>query len=144
MGLSRRATELEQAIGLTALLAGELRYTHAPLEAVMARLAKQPGIPEFINFCAGLCVKGKCFPDAWQEALRCTPTAMAPDDLQPLFRLGAVLGAIDLDGALQEIEYARFALEQRHQEARERKRKMGGLYKTLGILAGLAVIVVLY
>lgn len=134
---------MEEAIRLTGLLAGELRYTQAPMEDAIKRLAKLSGGLPFLTLCAAYCGKGLPFPQAWRRGLEEAPANMEDSEREILFHLGAVLGAVDLEGALGELEYARFALTQRHGEAKARQQKLGGLYRTLGALAGAGIVIAL-
>lgn len=142
--LARRVRQLEAAVGLTELIGSELRYTLAPMHEVMAHLATLPDALAFITQCAVLCRAGEAYPQAWKRAVRECPGALCEEDIHILLHMGAVLGTVDIDGALGELEYARFALRQRHTDALSRKERLGGLYRTLGVLAGAAIVVVLF
>lgn len=140
--LSRRVSELESALSLTGMLASTLRYTMAPMEALVKRISAMGDMPDFVRVCTKCCEQGEAFPQAWEKALRQTPTSLDSDDQRALFHLGEVLGATDLEGALSELDYAEFLLKQRYEEAKARKKQLGGLYQTLGVLAGAAIVIV--
>ena len=128
---------------MTGQMAGQLRYTLAPMDQVVRRLATLPDALPLLGCCVRRCKEGEPFPRAWRQAVEECSGALLSEDRQILLHMGAVLGAVDLDGALGELEYARFALKERYGEALERQKKLGGLYKTLGMLAGAGVVVVL-
>lgn len=142
--LTARVRQLEAAVGLTELFASELRFTLAPMGEVVAHLSRLPGALGFVADCAASCRQGEPFPRAWERAVRGCPGALEQEDIHILLHMGAVLGTVDLEGALGELEYAKFALRQRHTEALSRKSTLGGLYRTLGVLAGAALVVVLF
>lgn len=141
--LSKRVTELENAISLVGLLGSTLRYTMAPMETVVGRLSAMADMPAFLERCHALCAAGGVFPTAWALALAQTPTALDDDDRKVLLHLGTVLGATDLDGALGELDYAGFLLKQRYGEAKARKQQLGTMYRTLGVLAGVGIVILL-
>ena len=141
--LLRRVKRLEDAINLTGLFAGELRYTMAPMQGIVARAAQQVSGLSFLAVCAKLCVGGSPFPKAWQQALTEAPSGLDSEDIKTLAHLGTVLGAIDLNGALSELEYATFALKERHKEAKAKQERLGGLYRTLGTLTGIGIVIML-
>ncbi len=126
------------------LLASDLKYTMSPMQDVMSRLCPLSGTLPFVKACANQCKMGVAFPNAWRKALAETPTSMDDEDLRILYHLGSVLGAVDLDGALSEIDYAQFVLKERHKEAKARQKQLGGLYQTLGVLAGVAFVIVVF
>ncbi|WP_249281936.1 stage III sporulation protein AB [Ligaoa zhengdingensis] len=139
-----RTTRLEETIGLVGMIASDLRYTCAPMENIVRRLTSVSDALPFLTACAEYTQKGEPFPNAWRQALKEAPSGLDEEDVKILRKLGLTLGAVDLDGALSELDYAKFALGKRYEEARERQRKLGGLYRTLGVLAGFAIVIVLF
>jgi stage III sporulation protein AB len=82
---------------------------------------------------------------AWEQAVRqnIKKTALNKEDEEILFTFGKMLGCTDLEGQIKNI---RLALDQlKHQEvkaevSRNRNEKM---YRSLGVLGGIAVVIVL-
>ncbi|WP_242943072.1 stage III sporulation protein AB [Hydrogenoanaerobacterium saccharovorans] len=139
--LKKRVIQLENAISLMSLLASDLKYTMSPMEDVVLRLGSLSDTLPFVKVCAEHCKKGVAFPKAWRQAVTETPMGLGEEDLRILYHLGSVLGAVDLEGSLSEIDYARFVLNQRYEEAKARQKQLGGLYRTLGALAGIGIVI---
>lgn len=145
MGLSRRVNELEKSISYVTALADELKYTLAPIDRIVNRLASRgeyAGL-SFAGSCARLCSQGLCFEQAFSQALSEEKTALKPDDLMALTPLSQVLGAVDIDGQLSALAHSRSLLSQRLEQAREERRTYSRLYSTLGLLSGAAIAIVL-
>ena len=71
LGLSRRVGELEKSISYVTTLADELKYTLAPIDRIITRLAgrgEYAGLG-FASGCARLCGQGLCFEQAFSKAL---------------------------------------------------------------------------
>lgn len=141
--LSKRVSTLEDTINLTGLLASELRYTMAPMPVIIAQAARQVAGLGFLTSCSQLCGKGVPFPSAWSSALKSAPGGLLGEDIKTLEHLGVVLGAIDLNGALSELRHAEFSLTERYKEAKIKQQKLGGLYRTLGALTGVGIVIML-
>ncbi len=142
--LTARRAELEEAVRLCGLMEGNLRYTRSPMEELISQTAGQVRRVCFLPLCASYCKSGLPFPRAWQRALEEEPGAFARADQEVLLRLGHTLGALDVQSALQELECARLTLEGNEREAREQASKLGHLYRSLGMLAGAAVLILFW
>ncbi|MEG2536653.1 MAG: stage III sporulation protein AB [Hydrogenoanaerobacterium sp.] len=142
--LLSRVRGLEDAISLTGVLASELRFTLAPMPEIIGTVANEiPGLP-FLKACSDMCKSGVPFPQAWHLSLKkATEDGLLSEDLKALEHMGSVLGTTDINGALSELNYAEFILKQRHKEAKEKKQQLAGLYRTMGALAGIGLVIIL-
>jgi stage III sporulation protein AB len=91
--------------------------------------------------CRELTREGVAFPDAWHRAVTEHSRLLGKEEAEILAGLDGVLGRSDLDSQLAGIDFARERLMQRLEIARERARKYGRLYRSTGILAGLAAVI---
>ncbi len=145
LGLSRRVGELEKSISYVIALADELKYTLAPIDRIVARLAGRGEYADlsFVGGCARRCSGGLRFEQAFEQALLDEKTALKQDDILTLLPLAQVLGAVDIEGQLSALALSRSLLDQRLEQAREERRTYSRLYSTLGLLSGAAIAIVL-
>ena len=81
--------------------------------------------------------------EAWEQALDNSNTQMNKDDLEILSGLAKMLGKTDLDGQVSEIRLTQKFIDTKIEEAQIEKCKNEKLFKTLGITAGLTMVIIL-
>ena len=81
--------------------------------------------------------------DAWEKSLNNSNIMLLEDDKEALRSLGKLLGSTDIDGQLSQIRLVNGFLNEQIKEAIEQKDKNETMYKKLGIIVGLAVVIVL-
>lgn len=82
---------------------------------------------------------------AWEEAVRgnIKKTALNKEDEEMLISFGKILGSSDLEGQIKNIRLTMNQLKMQEEKAEQSRRKNEGMYKSLGILGGIAVVIVL-
>jgi stage III sporulation protein AB len=82
---------------------------------------------------------------AWEEAVRenIKKTSLNREDEEILVSFGKLLGSSDLEGQIKNIRLTLGQLKLQEQKAEESRAKNEGMYRSLGILGGIAVVIVL-
>ena len=80
---------------------------------------------------------------AWKNSIDMTESNMNKEDKLILKKLGKMLGKTDLDGQINEIELVSNFLDTQIKYAEIEKNKNEKMYKTLGSIVGLAIVIVL-
>lgn len=145
---TKRVRQLEGFIGALQSISTEIRYLSAPLEDIMAKCDALPEFKELRVFgrCRELFLREHDFPSAWEQALREAKPDLAldPGDHEALLWFGKVLGTTDVEGQTANCERFGELLGQRLQRAREDQAKHGKMYTSLGVLAGVFFVVLLF
>lgn len=81
--------------------------------------------------------------EAWSYALKNSSTNMNQEDLEVLKTLEKLLGKTSIEGQLSEIELLKTSVDNQIQKAEEERGKNEKLYKNLGIIVGLAIVIIL-
>ena len=81
--------------------------------------------------------------NVWNEAVQNCKLKFENDDKEILMMLGKMLGKTDKTGQISEIELVSEFLEKQILEAEEAKSKNEKMYKTLGIISGLVIAIIL-
>lgn len=81
--------------------------------------------------------------NAWNKALDESNTNMNKEDIEVLKGLSNLLGRVDIEGQIRDIELVENFLDKQIEEAQIEKAKNEKLYKTLGITFGLAIAIIL-
>ena len=66
------------------------------------------------------------------------------EDIELIKSLGTLLGKTDIEGQMSEIEQFKTMLETQIKIAEEEKNKNSKMYKSLGTIIGLAIVIVLF
>jgi stage III sporulation protein AB len=83
---------------------------------------------------------------AWEEAVRenIKRTSLNREDEEILVSFGKFLGSSDLEGQIKNIRLTLEQLRLQEHKAEESRAKNEGMYRSLGILGGIAVVIVLF
>ncbi len=81
--------------------------------------------------------------EAWSYALKSSSTSMDIEDINVLKTLEKLLGKTNVEGQLSEIELLKNSIDTQIQKAEEERYKNERLYKNLGIIVGLAIVIIL-
>jgi stage III sporulation protein AB len=129
-------------------LEAEIMYGHTPLHEASRRIAKLVGSPVkdlFECFAMNLIKGDTTASNAWVEALEhiWKRTAFKTTELEILKQFGETLGKHDLVQQQKQIRLALTHLEREEEEARDKQTSYGKMFRNLGILTGLFIIILL-
>ena len=85
----------------------------------------------------------KSASESWNIALDSTNTNMQKNDIQVLKGLSKLLGKTDIQGQISEVELTDNFLNIQLDEAKKALDKNEKLYKNLGVITGLAIVIML-
>lgn len=88
-------------------------------------------------------MKEKNAGDAWEETIEKIETNMKEEDKSIIKNLGRMLGKTDLEGQVSEIKLVQEFLNTQIDVAEKERQKNEKLYKTLGGVVGLAIVIIL-
>ena len=80
---------------------------------------------------------------AWKYSLKSSNTSLTKEDKETLKGLGDMLGKLDIDGQVSQIELINNFIDTQIESAEEEKKKYVKMYKTLGITVGLTIVIIL-
>ena len=82
---------------------------------------------------------------AWERAVRqnIKKTSLNQEDEEVLVAFGKILGSSDLEGQIKNIRLTLGQLKLQEEKAEESRSKNENMYRSLGILGGIAVVIVL-
>ena len=81
--------------------------------------------------------------EAWKYSIQNSRTNMKEEDLKVLENLEKLLGKTNIEGQLSEIELMEKFIIGQSENAEEEQKKNEKMYKSLGIIAGLAIAIIL-
>lgn len=82
--------------------------------------------------------KEKNFPHIWKEEINNSQINLPDGDKILILSLGDILGSYELNSQIESIELQEKLLEEKISEAQEKFLQLGKLYRSLGVLFGIA------
>lgn len=85
------------------------------------------------------------FPDAWKQGLQETKQQMnlEQEDWSILSMIGGLLGSMDAKGQLNELTMVQSMLTQNLEAAKQSQTEKGKLYRSLGVLSGIGLAILM-
>lgn len=146
---SKRPLQLRILQNMIQMLENEIRFLSSYIPDAFKRISESVDNPVAEFFIAAF---GNLNNDsslnasqAWEMAISSNihKTALNREDRDILINFGKMLGNSDLEGQLKNIGFVLNQLCLQEKKAEENKKKNETLYKTLGFLGGIAVVLVL-
>ena len=128
------------------MLKSEIEYAIYPLPQAFANISARSSLPvaDFYADLSHMLSQGETLGTAWEEV--CTAlgsTYLTQEDIHNLLALGKALGNIDADVQLNSIDMAISVIDDTVARLNIETAKNGKMYRGLGILSGLMIVVVL-
>lgn len=142
-----RVKELKEMKTALSIFVTKIKLTYESIPQIFKELSKETNT-ENINIRnifekASEKMEEKNAGEAWIDALKQTSTNLKKEDIEILKKLSNLLGKVDLEGQINEIELVDNFLDKQIEKAEEELKKNEKMYKTLGITVGLAICIVL-
>jgi stage III sporulation protein AB len=143
--LSSRVRFIETMQWVLAEVKADIRYQATPMAELLCKLCRKGTPPELIIRCEEACSKGTPFPEAWSTAVKAyaKPCGANAADSEQLLIWGKSLGTTDIEGQMSCCELYEAQLRTSLQAARENREKKSRMCMTLGVSAGLALVLVI-
>ena len=140
----KRVDELKDFKTALNMLKTKIRFTYAPLKEVFIDISKSLQ-SKTANIFSNVCtyMENNDVTQSWNKAINETETSITKEDKEILSKFGKLLGKTDLEGQLNEIELSLNFLETQIEKAEVEKNKNAKLYKSLGVIAGIGIIIIL-
>ena len=147
--IRRRPEELRELQGLLLIFENEMSYLSRPLPDVFQNICSAGRTPVtgffrktlgYLRSCQGISAS-----EAWEGAIDAVfpQTGLNGEDKAILMTFGKMLGSADTEGHLKNIRLTAARLGIQEKKAVEIRDKNEKIYKTLGILGGIAIVIIL-
>lgn len=147
--LADRPAQIRRLVRILNQLETEIAFGYTPLPEALERIGRQAAEPLSSLFREAeerLRRDELAVFEAWQTAVERSwgNTAMKNSEKEILLQLGNTLGATDRDDQTRHLRLAARQLESLEPEAAEEQRKYEKMWKSLGLLGGALIAVILY
>ncbi len=141
---SNRVNELKEFKNALNVFKTKIRYTYEPIPEIFNQISENinSNISNVFKFAANK-MDVLTAGDAWQVALKMEDLNLNEEDKTVIGNLGKLLGKTDLQGQLSSIEMTLDFLDQQIRKAEIQKNKNEKMYRTLGMIAGISIVIIL-
>lgn len=145
---SDRLKELKSLANMINIFQNKIKFTHKPLAEIFKEVAlirKDTHFSEiFIKTSQKL--KNKSAQLAWNEAISEGEffLNLKNEDLNLIRTFGNMLGKTDVEGQISEINQFAILLNGQIEKAKEEEGKNSKMYKSLGTIVGLGIVILLF
>lgn len=147
--LKERVEELESIRKLLLMLRGEIKYSHSTLaeafQAIGRRLKSSYGA--FLLKAADEMdsMEGQTLAQIWERCVNeeLKESALKKEDREKLVHLGSQLGYLDTEMQISTIELYLEQVQEEIKNAAESCKRNGRLYRTMGVIAGIFLVILM-
>lgn len=147
-GYSDRLNELKKLSNLINIFKNKIKFSRKPLGEIFEEvyLIEQNTKISEIFLKTSRKIKDNNVNEAWNEAVLETSSFLnlKSEDIELIKSFGKMLGKTDIDGQVSEINQFLSLLEGQIVIAEEEKNKNSKMYKSLGTIVGLGIVIVLF
>lgn len=141
---SNRVNELMEFKKALNMFKTKIRYTYEPIPEIFREISESidSNISNVFKKAAekmDVCAAG----DAWNLALKIEDLNIDEEDKNALNNLSKLLGITDLEGQVSQIEMTSDFLDRQIRKAESLREKSEKMYRTLGMIMGMAIVIIL-
>ena len=139
-----RVNELQEMKNALNIFMTKIKFTYEPIPSTFLYISeKVEGNVSKIFKNATEEMENKPAGEAWDKSLDAIVTNMKKEDIDIIRNLGRLLGKTDIEGQISEIKLVNNFLDIQIKDAEEEKNKNEKMYRTLGIVAGMTITILL-
>lgn len=139
-----RVIELKDFKNALNIIETKIKFTYEPLSEVFIQTSKL--LSENISkifLKASNNMKNLNAEEAWYKSLEESTNNLYNEDIENIKNFGKMLGRTDKEGQVSQIELTKTFIEMQIEKAKKEEEKNSKMYKTLGTLVGLALVILL-
>ncbi len=141
---TNREQELKEIKNALNMFENKIKFTYEDIPTVFEDISKKiQGNVGNIFKTASIKMQNMPAGDAWNYALENTGTSLKKEDIEIINGLGRMLGKTDLNGQISEIKLVNNFIDTQIEEAKQEREKNSKMYKTLGVIVGITIVIIL-
>ncbi len=146
--IEMRIQKLEKIYLLLSEISSRIEYTSECIGNILSSLSREKGydILPFVKECSFALAKGESFDLSWQKALNDyhNTRALKKEDIAILLSFGSGFGKSDVSGQISNCEIHKKMTESKLKSAKEDFLKYSKPLRYIGVLAGVATVILFF
>lgn len=141
---ANREKEIKEMKNALNMFSTKIKFTYEPIPNVFMEIANKidGNIGTIFNVAANN-MKEMSAGDAWRKALLISKNNLNKEDIDTVQNLSRLLGQTDIEGQISEVDVVNDFLTVQLENASEERRKNEKMYRTLGLVTGLTIAIIL-
>ena len=140
----QRAQELKDIKNALNMFKTKIRFTYEPIPDIFKEISEKINSRTGKVFEIASCnMKLLTAGDAWNMAIDTNILEINEEDKRVLKDLSRLLGQTDIDGQINQIELTNLFLDEQIKKAERDRDKNEKMYRILGMIAGLVIVIIL-
>lgn len=139
-----RLDELDELKNNFKIIENKIKYTYEPLEEIFTEVAEIStfSISQLFKNVANN-IKEYGAEQAWKNQVKQIDLSLKKEDKEVLQEFGQLLGKTNKEGQINQINFASELLDRQIEKAKKDKEKNETMYKKLGVILGVGIVIVL-
>lgn len=139
-----RVSELQEFKNALNMFKTKIKFTYEPIPEIFNQISTTitPSIGGIFKI-ASYNMKFSAAGEAWNKAIDTDILNINLEDKKILKDLGKLLGATDIEGQLAQIEVTSNFLDEQIKKAEKEREKNEKMYRKLGMIVGLGIVIIL-
>lgn len=139
-----RLEELDELKNDFKIIENKIKYTYEPLEEIFIEIAEIStySISELFKNVADN-IKEQGAEQAWKNQVKTIELSLKKEDKKVLKEFGILLGKTNKEGQINQINFVNELLERQIEKAKIDKDKNETMYKKLGVILGVGLVIIL-
>lgn len=137
-----RVAELNKFQSALVMFKTKIEFTHKPIKNIFEEISKLI-YKDNENIFLYTVKNGNSIGNLWIEGVDKIKKDFTPEDKEVIKMLGKMLGKTDINGQVNEIELTTKLIEKQIENAEIEKNKNSKLYKTMGVILGMGICIIL-
>lgn len=139
-----RLKELVCIKSMLNILENKIKFTQLPLKEIFKNIAENCSEKNIKNIFQILAIKTNTnIYKSWENIINNEETNLTDEDKKVLIDMGKILGITDVDGQVSNIKITSSFIDRQIEKAEKEKEKNVKMFRTLGIVSGLAITIIL-
>lgn len=139
-----RVNQLKEFKNALNMFETKMKFTYEPIPEIFDQISKQMQTTVGRTFkLASSNMEVLTAGDAWDIAVDTNVLSINNEDKSILKNLSKLLGKTDIDGQISQIELTSRFLDEQIEKAEKERAKSEKMYRTLGMVIGLAIVIIL-
>lgn len=139
-----RLDELDEFKNNFKIIENKIKYTYEPLEDIFWEISEISTYP-IKDLFKGVAenIKSKGAEKAWKDEVKNIDLSLKKEDKEVLKEFGVLLGKTNREGQINQIKFVDTLLERQVERAKDDRDKNEMIYKKLGLILGVGIVIVL-
>ncbi len=139
-----RLEELDEFKNLFTIVENKIKYTYEPLEEIFNSISTISSKELSIFFKkVAKTIKDKGTENAWNNEIEQLSISIKKEDKEVLKEFGRLLGKTNKEGQINQIKFVITLLERQIEKAKLEREKNEVVYKKLGLILGMVLVIIL-